>query len=505
MDAAADGERERTRSINQRIFETSIDLILVADRQGVISRVSPSVEDILGYRPEELAGRNAGDLVHPDDLESTRRQMREGRRSGSTRRFDCRYLHKDGRLVTLAWTGVWAEPDQQHFFIGRDMTERLAAEERLRHSQRLEAIGQLTGGIAHDFNNLLAIVVGNLELTLDQPELVPEAAARARAAMHAAQRGAELTRQLLAFARQQPLEPAVADANALVGDIAGLLGRTLGQHVELAFTPGAELWPVYIDPANLESAIANLAVNARDAMPDGGRLLIETANAVLDDEYAAQNPGAVPGEYVSVTVSDTGCGMSSEVLSRAFEPFFTTKERGKGTGLGLSTVFGFVKQSGGHLKIYSEVGHGTSVRLYLPRSRRAASTAAADPAAAERAPLSRGRECVLVVEDNDAIRQVVLLQLARLGYRTLEAESARAAMALLEAGVEVDLLFTDVVLPGGISGHVLAREAARLRPALKVLYTSGFPGELLAGGGAVLGKPYRLQNLAQRVRETLDR
>jgi PAS domain S-box-containing protein len=507
--AAAERERERTHSINQRIFETSIDLILVADRQGVIHRVSPSLEDILGYRPEEVAGRSGADFVHPDDLESTRLHMRDGRLTGSTRRFDCRYLHKDGRIVTLAWTGVWSEADQRHFFIGRDMTERLAAEERRRHSQRLESIGQLTGGIAHDFNNLLAIVVGNLELALDQPELGSETKGRVGAAMHAAQRGAELTRQLLAFARQQPLDPYAVDANALVGNITRLLDRTLGQNIEVVFSAGAELWPILIDAANLESAIANLAVNARDAMPDGGRLLIETANATLDAEYAAANPGAAPGEYVAVAVSDTGCGMPPAVANRIFEPFFTTKERGKGTGLGLSTVFGFVKQSGGHIKVYSEVGLGTSVRLYLPRAQAAATVAPAAVAAELGSAVGRS-ESVLVVEDNDAIRQIALLQLAKLGYRTLEAENGKAALALLDGGERVDLLFTDIVLPGGVSGHMLAREALARRPELKVLYTSGFPGVLLAGeaglaeGDAILGKPYRLQDLARKLRDVLD-
>jgi len=498
--------RQAAYAINQRIFETSIDLLLVCDKRGGIIRVSPSSEAILGYGPEEMIGRIASPFIHPEDLDPTREEMRQARRGRATRHFDSRYIHRDGRIVPLAWTGVWSEAEQQHFFIGRDMTERLAAEERMRHAQRLEAIGQLTGGIAHDFNNLLAIVVGNLDLLFDDPHLDPKVRVYVEAAMHAAQRGADLTRGLLAFSRRQPLDPRVIDANALIGNLSRMLARTLGQQIEVEFSAGAGIGPVFIDPANLESAIANLAVNARDAMPDGGRLLIETQNATHDDEYVRLNCDAVRGDYVSVVVTDTGCGMPPEVLSRVFEPYFTTKDVGKGTGLGLSTVFGFVRQSGGYIKVYSEVGHGTTVRVYLPRAPGDAVLAAP----AVQAKPERGKqETVLVVEDNDAIRQLVLLQLGGLGYRSLEADGAAAALSLLQAGEAVDLLFTDIVMPGGQSGHELARKALELRPGLKVLFTSGFPDAVLARshgieGDAMLGKPYRQHELAQKVRAMLD-
>ena len=508
-DQEGTGGSRTSSSINQRLFETSLDLIYVVDSQGNFFRVSPSALDILGYRPEEMVGRNAIEFIHQDDLEKTREQMRQARKGRLTTHFDCRYVHKDGHVVPLSWTGVWSAPDGQHIFIGRDMTDRLAAEERARHSQRLEAIGQLTGGIAHDFNNLLAIVIGSLELLFDQPNLGPQATLHGRSALHAAQRGAELTRRLLAFARQQSLDPRVVDTNALIGNLATLLSRTLGQHIEVTFLPAADAWPTYIDPANLEAALANLAVNARDAMPAGGRLMIETRNAHFDPEYVAANPGAAAGDYVEISVTDTGAGMPPDVLSRIFEPFFTTKESGKGTGLGLSMVFGFVKQSGGHIKAYSEVGVGTCMRVYLPRAHGAQiptpAPAVAPPAASPR------QELILVVEDNDAIRQVVLLQLAKLGYRTLEAESAAAALQLIDSGAAIDLLFTDIVMPGGVSGHVLAREARAKRPGLKVLFTSGFPGALLAEADglvtseSVLGKPYRSLELAQKIRAVLDR
>jgi PAS domain S-box-containing protein len=493
-------------SINQRLFETSLDLILVVDGYGGFLRVSPSSLAILGYRADEMVGRNATDFIYAGDLEKTRNEMRQARRGRVTRNFDCRYVHQRGQPVPLSWTGVWSEADQQYFFIGRDMTEWLAAEEKLRRAQRLEAVGQLTGGIAHDFNNLLALIVGNVELMFDEPALSPKVLEYGRAALHAAQRGAELTRGLLAFARKQPLEPRVVDVNELVGNLAILLGRTLGQHVEVTFSGAADLWPAFLDPANLESAIANLAVNARDAMPGGGRLMIETRNEILDAEYAQENPGVTAGEYVSLVATDTGSGMSPEVQNRIFEPFFTTKDPGKGTGLGLSMVFGFVKQSGGHMKVYSELGHGTSFRLYFPRCRAADTTA--EKWTAEQTPV-RGHERILVVEDNDAIRQLVLIQLSRLGYRTLEAGGAEAALAILEAGEPVDLLFTDIIMLGDMTGHELAREATSRHPGLKVLFTSGFPENAVGGEGgpvaaAFLVKPYRFQELARKLREVLE-
>jgi PAS domain S-box-containing protein len=502
--------RDAIHSINQRIFDTSLDLILVVDKRGTFIRVSPSSTTILGYSPEELIGRSAAEVLYEDDLDATREEMRLARRGRLMRNFECRYIHRDGRVVTLAWTGVWSEADQQHFFIGRDMTERMRLESLLRQAQKMEAIGQLTGGVAHDFNNLLAVVIGSVELMLDQQGLKPATIEHARNALHAAEAGAELTRRLLAFARQQPLRPKVVSANGLIRNMTALLERILGQDIEIQFSGVPGLWPVFIDPANLESALANLAVNARDAMPDGGRLTIETANTTLDEEYARANPEAVPGEYVAVIVTDTGTGMAPEVLERIFEPFFTTKEGGKGTGLGLSMVFGFIKQSGGHIKAYSEPGHGTSMRLYLPRAQ-AADRRVEAPAAPELALGPPGSACILVVEDSNTIRQVVLTQLARLGYTTLEADGPAAALKILDAGEQVDLLFTDIVMPGGMSGLVRAREARKRRPDLKILFTSGFPGAHLASeegllnADAMLGKPYRFHELAQKIRGALER
>lgn len=499
--------REAQRSINEGLFATSLDLILVADSRGNLIRVSPSSRAILGYAPEEMAGRSAIHFIHPDDLEPTRVEMRAARRGRVMRQFDCRYMHRDGRAVPLHWTGVWSAVDAQHFFIGRDLTERLAAEERVQRSQRLEAIGQLTGGIAHDFNNLLSLVISSLELLLDRADLAEETTEHAAAALHGAQRGADLVRGLLAFARQQPLEPQPVDANALLGNTARLLGRMLGGSIVVEFNGAPDLWPMHVDAPNLESAIVNLAVNARDAMPEGGRLSLATHNATLGVDDQRDNPGFTPGDYVMVTATDTGSGILPEVMNRIFDPFFTTKESGKGTGLGLSMVFGFVKQSGGHIRVDSVVGKGTSVRLYLPRSIAGGHEDRAAAAAPQ--PSATARERILVVEDNAAVRQIVVTQLRKLGYSTMEADRASAALALLDAGEPFDLLFTDLAMPGGISGQALAREALSRRSGLKVLFTSGLPGtaasvEDFGGADSVLAKPYRIDALARKIRQALD-
>src|SRR5205814_10605361 len=362
---ASEREREAIRSINQRIFDTSLDLILVVDKRGVFLRVSPSSRTILGYGPEEMTGRNAKDFILADDLEGTRGEMRLARHAGLSRNFQCRYLHKDGRSVAIAWTGIWSQPDGEYFFIGRDMTERIALESQLRQAQKMEAVGQLTGGVAHDFNNLLTVIIGMSELLSDAIGHDPALAPIVLAIDEAASRGAQLTQRMLAFARKQPLQARNIDLNEIVTRAGAMLERTIGEDIDLKLVLADGLWPALADPSQIEDVILNLAVNARDAMPNGGQLLIETANAHLDKQYAAQNVEVTAGDYVSVVVSDSGSGMPPEVVERVFEPFFTTKEVGRGTGLGLSMVYGIVKQSRGHVKIYSEVGHGTSIKLYL--------------------------------------------------------------------------------------------------------------------------------------------
>ena len=368
----------------------------------------------------------------------------------------------------------------------------------------MEAIGNLTGGMAHDFNNLLGVIIGNLDLARERLRGDDELRELIVEASDAAIRSADLTRRLLAFARHQPLRPACIEVNALVGDTVKLLRRVLGEDVEITFDLADGLWPVVADPAQLEAALTNLANNARDAMPSGGRLMLATRNRHLDPDYAAAHPDVAAGDYAMIEVSDTGAGMPPEVMSHVFEPFFTTKEQGKGTGLGLSMVFGFLKQSGGHINIYSEVGVGTTFRLYLPRA-----FAEARPPDAPSARMPRGgNQTVLVVEDSVGMRRIVLRQLAELGYRTLEAENATAALELLQRE-PVDLLFTDIVMPGKINGLALARTALERWPLLKIVLTSGFPESRLTGdsgslsGLRLLSKPYRKEELARILRESL--
>jgi PAS domain S-box-containing protein len=504
--ATSRGRAAADHVINQRLFETSLDLILVVDRQGNFLRVSPSAATILGYSPEEMIGRNAIAFVHPDDLESTRNEMRAARRGRLTRNFETRYVHKNGRPVALMWTGVWSATEEQHFFIGRDMTERHAAEERLRRSQRLEAIGQLTGGMAHDFNNLLGVIIGNLDVLVGMRKDDASVIELAGEALDAAVRGADLTRRLLAFARRQPLRPERVDVNYAVNDIAHLLGRTLGEQIALTLDLAPDVWSISADLAQLEAAITNLATNARDAMPSGGRLIISTGNRYLDADYAAQHPEVTPGDYALIEVTDTGTGIPAAILDRIFEPFFTTKDEGKGTGLGLSMVFGYIKQSGGHVNVYSEVGVGTTFRLYLPRSHEA--PAASKEAKAEETPLGRG-EIVLVVEDNAGLRRIVTRQLRDLGYGVLEAENAAAAQAVLEQQ-PADLLFTDIVMPGEMDGFELVRIAFSRWPAMRVVLTSGFPQAKITGtigtaatAAHLLSKPYRKVDLARALRVAL--
>lgn len=388
-----------------------------------------------------------------------------------------------------------------------EAAERRRTEARLVQAQKMEAIGNLTGGMAHDFNNILGIVIGNLDVLRGRCAAEPETDELAREALEAALRGAELNRRLLAFARRQPLQPTRLDLNALIESIVTLLRRVLGEQIEITLDLGRETWPVVLDEAQLEAAITNLATNARDAMPKGGRLAIATRNRRLDGDYAAQHAEVTAGDYAEIEVGDNGMGMPPEVMSRIFEPFYTTKEQGRDTGLGLSMVFGFIKQSGGHISVYSEPGRGTSFRLYLPR-------ASAGPDAAETiepaAAAPGGGERVLVVEDNAGLRRVAIRQLKELGYAVIEADSAAAAMAALENG-GADLVFSDVVMPGGVDGFDLTAAIGRRWPEIRVLLTSGFGGgnleqslAALPPGVRLLGKPYRKAELAAALRSSLE-
>ena len=417
-----------------------------------------------------------------------------------------RFLRHDGKEIdveiskaNLTFAG---QPATQ--IIIRDITEKKALTRQLHQAQKMEVVGQLTGGIAHDFNNLLTVVISNLDMILSGASVNAENRELAEAALAASLRGAELTRQLLAFSRKQRLERQTVNPNELVERTVAMLKRAITGDISLHTELAGDLWPSEIDPSQLESAITNLVVNARDAMPKGGAITLETANVTLDGAYADSNEEVSPGDYAMIAVSDTGAGMPPEVMARVFETLFTTKEVGKGTGLGLSMVYGFMKQSGGHVKIYSEPGSGTVVRLYLPRS---ANASVAAPCDAKIGEMQRGHETILVVEDDEAVRRVTAQQLKELGYEVLEAENARAALTILQRE-RVDLLFTDVTMPGGVSGPDLAAKATAQDSGLKVLMTSGFTKATLrdnelVGKFELLGKPYRRQELAHRVHRIL--
>jgi PAS domain S-box-containing protein len=499
----------RESALRQRIFNTSIDLILVCDRKGRLAQVSPSSQTILGHQPDEMIGQSANQFIYHEDLDNTRKEMRLARLGRLTRNFDCRYTHKKGHAVPLTWTGVWSEHDQQHFFIGRDMSERIKLEQQLRQAQKMEAIGQLTGGIAHDFNNILAVVIGMTELTAARVAGDPGLSAMVKQIDEAAERGVQLVQRMLAFARKQPLEPRVLDVNDAVKRATSMLARTLGEDITMRSDLADEPWLALADPSQLEDAIVNLAVNARDAMPKGGNLVIETANVHLDEDYAAQHAEVQPGDYVAVIVTDSGTGMPPEIVERVFEPFFTTKEVGRGTGLGLSMVYGFMKQSRGHVKIYSEVGHGTSIKMYFPKaSQKVASDI--DVSATEVHESPSGRETILVVEDDATVRAMAVSVLEGLGYQVRQASDGKSALSILHGTAHIDLLFTDMIMPNGVSGQDLVKAARQLRPNMKALLTSGYSEQFISTRGdadqdvRLLVKPYRREKLATAVRSALN-
>ena len=424
------------------------------------------------------------------------------------------YAHKgknrDGSIMDLenrSFAIQWGEELAVCAMV-TDVTDQRRMEEQLRLSQRLDAIGQLTGGIAHDFNNLLTVILGNAEFLTDS--LAADADLRPLAEMtkNAAERGAELTSRMLAFARKQALDPKATDVNALLSGMDGLLRRTLGEHIEIQSVRGEALWEAMVDAPQLESALLNLCINARDAMPRGGLLTIETRNATLDGHYTAHNSEVVAGEYVMLAVSDTGTGMSDEILAQVFEPFFTTKDVGKGSGLGLSMIYGFLKQSRGHVKLYSELGHGTTAKLYLPRAPSDAAHAKPGDVDGE---IVGGSETILLVEDDDLVRIHVATQLKGLGYQVVGARNGREALEALGGDTHFDLLFTDVVMPGGMNGRELAEAVNKQRPDLPVLFTSGYTEDAMVHHGRLdfgmqlLNKPYSRKALAAKVRMVLYR
>lgn len=506
--ATSEAQRQATEQRFRRIFDLVQEGIWI-HVDGKVQFANPAAARLFGARsPEELIGMPVFNIIHPDDRERAIERTRNLREKLQPLPLtEMRILGLDGKVrVGELQAAPFIQDGVLHVISsGRDVTAQRDAESRLHQAQKMDAVGQLTGGVAHDFNNLLTVIIGALDL--DPQRVPPEMRPAIEQALRAAERGAALTHRLLAFSRQQMLVARRVDLNRLIGDMDELLRRTLGEHVEIDLKLADRLWPALADIGQVENSLLNLAINARDAMPEGGKLTIETGNVHLDDDYASSNAEVAPGDYVMMAVTDTGSGMPPEVLAHVFEPFFTTKDVGKGTGLGLSMIYGFAKQSGGHAKIYSEVGHGTTVRLYLPRLTN--QSIGSSPAAAA-ASQEGGGETILVVEDNPDVRRLVLRQLRDLGYEVIEAANGPQALRILDDGASIDLLFTDVVMPGGMTGRQLAEAAKARCPGLKTLFTSGYTEDSilrlgkLDPGVRLLSKPYRKHELATRIREALD-
>jgi hypothetical protein len=502
-------ERAQARSLT---WQLSPDLLGALNAEGYFETSNPAWKSILGWSEAEVASMSIFELLHPDDLEHTRAGFELTLVGQPAIRFANRYRCKNGSYRWISWVGI--QEDGFVYCTGRDITaeraaeiELAAAQQALRQAQKMEAIGHLTGGIAHDFNNLLTGIIGSLDLmarrmATDRPDDIPRFM---KAASTSALRAAALTHRLLAFARRQSLDTRPNDINRLVASMEDLFHRTLGERIELQSMLAADLWTAFADANQLESALLNLAINARDAMPDGGRLTIETANAELDTAYTALHADVDPGDYVVVSVSDTGTGMPPDVVAKAIDPFFTTKPVGEGSGLGLSMIYGFAKQSGGHLRIYSEVGQGTTIKLYLPRALQ--DVVDLNTPAVE---IPRGQgETILVVEDDTTVRLIISEVLQELGYDVLVASDARPAIPLLRSDRRIDLMVSDVVLPH-INGRKLAEIARASRPNLKVLFVTGYAenatvrGDFLESGMDMLTKPFALDGLAMKVRMMIE-
>ncbi|MGO4476357.1 PAS domain S-box protein [Massilia sp. 2TAF26] len=497
------------------LVESVVDYaIYMLSPEGVVTTWNAGARKIKGYAADEIVGSHFSRFYTEEDRRNGKPEqvLAQVRADG---RFEAEGLRvrKDGTAFRASVV-IDAIRDPEGKLVGfakitRDITQRTQLEDArqaLQHSQRLEAVGKLTGGVAHDFNNILQVIGGSLQLMSGTVAGIPAAQRHLNMALSAVDRGGKLAAQLLAFARRQPLQPVVLNAGRVVRGMEDLVQRAVGESVEVEMAVSASLWNTLVDPHQLENVVLNLAINARDAMPNGGKLTIELSNTMLDDTYVSAAHEVPSGQYVLLAISDTGTGMTPEVLARAVEPFFTTKGEGQGTGLGLSMAFGFVKQSGGHFRIYSEVGHGTTIKAYFPRSLEAEQTL---PEQVGGGDMRGGTETILVVEDDLNVQATVVGILSELGYQVLRADNAEMALAVLRAGVRCDLLFTDVVMPGKIKSTEMARQARSLLPNLKVLYTSGYTQNAIIHGGRLdagvelLSKPYRREKLAAKVRQML--
>jgi PAS domain S-box-containing protein len=509
---AAEAESARQKTLFEAIFDNCPDAMIILDAKDRIFLYNAAAKRIFGYNSKELIGQSGGAIFASEADGARIAEAAAHFKPGSLADPQTiSFLRKDGWKFPGAMTAAdILDGCQAHLgFLAviRDISREVAQEQALRQAQRMEALGQLTGGIAHDFNNLLTIITGNLEL-LDLDLEGEEPRDLLKRANDAANMGARLTDRLLTFARRRRLNEVLINLNNHLLGTMDLLRRTLGETISLTSSLAPDLWPIRSDISEIENAVLNLAINARDAMPDGGELTIETANLAIDDDVLAGDLGLMPGGYVRLSVSDTGIGITPEVLARVFEPFFTTKEAGKGTGLGLSVIYGFAKQSGGRVTIYSEPGHGTTVNLYLPRAE--ADLSGRPERQETSSPQTASGETILVVEDQELVRDITRRRLQRLGYRVQEADSAVAAVELLQSGEAVDLIFSDIVMPGGMTGFDLADWAREHRPGIPVVLTSGFAQDLAESRSkdrpvmTVLRKPYSGEDLIAAIRAALD-
>jgi PAS domain S-box-containing protein len=494
------------------IIDTALDAFVQIDEHGTVVDWNSQAETIFGWPRQDALGKNFGELIiaetHRADLNAAlQRFLGSGQDQILGRRREIAARRRDGTEFRAEMSMTALNRREGFLFNGffRDLTEKIAAEDRIRQAEKMEAVGQLTGGIAHDFNNILTVITGTIEILAEAVEKQPQLLAITRMIDEAATRGADLTQHLLAFARKQPLQPRETDVNTLIIDTAKLLRPTLGEHIEIESVFTDEVCLATVDPSQLSTALLNLALNARDAMPEGGKLILETGSVYLDEKYSSLHSEVRPGRYALIAVSDTGTGIPAALMDKVFEPFFTSKETGKGTGLGLSMVYGFVKQSAGHIKIYSEEGQGTTIKIYLPPGTGASLVSEASVAPA----VAGGDERILVVEDDKLVRDYVITQLHTLGYVTLAAANAAEALAIVNTGAEFDLLFTDVIMPGAMNGRQLADEIRKRQPALKTLFTSGYTENAIIHHGRLdpgvllLVKPYRKSDLAKMLRTAL--
>jgi PAS domain S-box-containing protein len=529
-EAALTESESRFRTLSQSMPNH----VWTATADGKLDWCNEQVYVYSGITEGMLDGDHWSDIMHPDDVPHVAAAWEDALRYGSVHQAEFRLRRLDGAYrwhiaravpvrdedgTILRWIGTNTDIDDQKTAevalsdLAATLEQRVAArtfelertQDALRHSQKMEAIGNLTGGVAHDFNNLLQVISGNLQLLTREVSGNAKAEKRVDNAMAGVSRGSKLAAQLLAFGRRQALEPKVVNVGRLIRGMDDLLRRTLGESIEIETIIAGGLWNTLVDPTNVENSLLNLAINSRDAMNGQGRLTIEAGNAFIDDAYAETHADVAPGQYVQISVTDTGTGMTREIQEQIFEPFFSTKPQGKGTGLGLSMVYGFVKQSGGHVKVYSEPGQGTTFKLYLPRSTQSEDMLVEQ----ETGPVVGGTETVLVVEDDDAVRETVIALLGELGYRVLKAPDAQSALAVIESGVPIDLLFTDVVMPGPLKSAEMARKAKERLPHLSVLFTSGYTENSIVHGGRLdegvnlLSKPYTREALARKLRQVL--